>query len=345
MNHREIRCYRRESCPLCGSQKSHYIYKGLKDRIFGVSGKWNIRRCQSCGLYWLDPAPLKEELHKLYINYYTHQPPRGESNPNTLSRRIYNLIKKSYLSYKYGYYQCNYNLKKILGLFMYFHPGRRADLDFSVMYLPMRPKGQLLDVGCGSGWLLKRMRKLGWNVEGVDFDPKAVENAQKENLKVRLGSLEDLHYPDNYFDAITMSHLIEHVPNPLQLLSECYRILKPGGYLVVVTPNGESLGHKIFKNNWRGLEPPRHLHIFTTASLAVVVRKANFKKLKVQTTIRDANGLFIASRSIQKNGKLVWGESQSRTVRIWARIMQLVEWLILKVKPSIGEEILLIAEK
>jgi SAM-dependent methyltransferase len=213
------------------------------------------------------------------------------------------------------------------------------------MYLSAQPNGHLLDVGCGNGWLLKIMQDLGWCVEGVDFDPNAVENARRKGVQVRLGTLEAQQYPDNYFDAITLSHLIEHVHGPLELLRECQRILRPGGRLVLVTPNGHSWGHRIFKDAWLALDPPRHLYVFSVPSLRYLAEKAGFKKFRLSTTIRDANGLFIASKSIQRTGKHVWGSPQPRAFRIWARALQLVEWAILKLKPYIGEEIALMAEK
>jgi SAM-dependent methyltransferase len=237
------------------------------------------------------------------------------------------------------------NWKKFIGLIVYFDPGLRSGLDFRVMYLPAQPNRRLLEVECGSGQMLKFMQDLGWCVEGVDFDPAGVGNANAKGLQVRLGTLESQKYPNDYFDVIPMGHLIEHVHDPLQLMRECNRILKPGGSLVVVTPNGESWGHKLFKDTWRGLEPPRHLHIFTSPSLRSLAKRAGFQKLRMSTTIRDANGLFLASRSIQRKGKHVMGRHQPLPLRIWARGMQLVEWAILKVRPGMGEEIVLLGEK
>jgi 2-polyprenyl-3-methyl-5-hydroxy-6-metoxy-1,4-benzoquinol methylase len=234
---------------------------------------------------------------------------------------------------------------KMLGRLIYFHPGRRADLDFSVMYLPAQPNRRLLDVGCGDGRMLKLMQDLGWCVEGVDFDPVAVENGKNKGLKVRLGTLEDQIYPDNHFDVITMSHLIEHVCDPLRLLLECYRILKPGGRLVVVTPNSGSWGHRIFRESWLHLDPPRHLYIFSLPSLRNIITKAGFQRARLSTIIRDANGTFLASRSIRDTGKHKRSNSQPRSIRSWGRVMQFLEWAILKVRPGLGEEIALTAVK
>ncbi len=342
-----VRVQRARSCPLCGS-KGELLYHDLRDYLFNAPGKWNLLKCSNpeCGLIWLDPMPMEEEINKFYEGYYTHEFYGATNMPNTWLRRIHRLVKNGYLALKYGYENKSTSiLVKLFGLLAYLYPGWRALLDFRVMYLPAQLRGRLLDVGCGSGWFLKNMKDLGWYVEGVDFDPIAVENAKKIGLTVHFGSLKNQQYPSNYFDAITMSHLIEHVYNPVQLLRECYRILKPGGSIVMVTPNGESWEHSIFKDNWRGLEPPRHLHIFTVQSLRCLVEKAGFVKIKTSTTVRDANGIFISSKLLQCREKCAPSGFQLQSIRILGRFMQLLEWILLSVKPNVGEEILLIAKK
>ena len=332
-------------CLLCGNE-GVFLYRALRDRLFEAPGTWSLMRCPNCDLIWLNPQPLPEDLYKLYESYFTHEAPQTAHVSHAWLRRAYSIVKEGYLAVKYGYGNALIPFwKKCCSIFMVLDPGRRADLDCSVMYLRARPNGRLLDVGCGNGELVKRMQDLGWTVEGVDFDPIAVENLQKEGLPVRLGTLEAQQYPDNHFDAITMSHLIEHVHNPLQLLRECRRILNPSGRLVVTTPNSKSLGHRMFKYHWLALDPPRHLHIFTALTLRGLGEKAGFLKPKVFTTIRNANDILIASQSIRNTGKYVWGSLPLRRTRIWARAMQFMEWVILKVKPDMGEEIAFVADK
>lgn len=343
----EIRTYSCPKCYLCGHE-GKLLYESLKDRLFGAPGEWNLKKCTNseCGLVWLDPMPVEEDIGKAYQSYYTHQ---DTSNiPNTWPRHFYRLLKEGYLANKYGYLNSKVGTwQKLLSILMYFDPGRCAGLDFSIMYLPSQSNASLLEVGCGSGWMLKIMKDLGWNVEGVDFDPYAVENAKSKGLCVNCGTLSSQGYLDNHFDVIIMSHLIEHIHEPLKLLDECYRILKPGGKLVIVTPNIGSLGHQYFKASWRGLEPPRHLHIFTPNSLENLTKKAGFNTTNRLTTIRDANGLFLASRSIQQTGNHIMISPQTKNLKlkIWAKGLQLWEWLILKVRPNVGEEIVLIGKK
>lgn len=343
----QIRSLPCPACYLCGSAGER-LYENLKDRLFGAPGTWNLKRCSNrvCGLLWLDPMPAEEDIGKAYRNYFTHNE-MGSVRKSWL-KRVFGVAKKGYWARKYGYNKDVVGRwPELLGMAIELYPGRRAELDFTVMYLPSHPNGQLLDVGCGSGQALQNMAELGWRVKGVDFDPQAVAIAQKKGLEVRVGNLTAQGYPSGSFDAITMSHVIEHVHDPLSLLRECRRILKPGGQLVIVTPNSRSWGHQKYAVSWMHLDPPRHLHIFNSQALCRLVEMAGFKLVSLCTTIRDTNGLFVGSRSIQRTGGHVMdGQSRSGRLRlIWGRSMQFAEWVLLKLKPAIGEEVALIGQR
>jgi SAM-dependent methyltransferase len=203
----------------------------------------------------------------------------------------------------------------------------------------------LLDVGCGGGWLLESMKSLGWTVEGVDLDPQAVAGARSRGLQVHLGQVEQLRLPAERFDVVTMSHYIEHVYQPAVVIAACYRLLKPGGRLVMVTPNTRSLGHRLYRKDWMHLDPPRHLHLFNPGTLADTARRGGFRKLTAWTSLRDAYGMFLGSRSIRRSGRYAMGASQSVPARLWARGAELFEWLALKFSGELGEEIVVVAEK
>lgn len=345
LNGSEIRSYPCPTCYVCGSL-GEPLYEGLGDKLFEAPGKWNLRRCveYGCGLVWLDPMPFEEDIQKAYAIYYTHQ--ALSDSPETLARRVYRCIQESYLASVYGYqFSRRWIHGSLLGALMYLYPGGRARTDFSVFYLASEPSGRLLDIGCGGGAMLKRMHELGWHVEGVDFDGEAVRIARARGLKVHLGSIEEQKFLPESFDALTMSHVIEHVPDPVALLRECYRILKPGGHAVVVTPNSRSRGHRLYAANWRGLEPPRHLHIFAAGSLKAAIRAAGFHKIRVSTTIRDTNAMFIASRSLRRSSGYDLRARQPLITRAWGYAMQAMEWVLLGLDKEAGEEIAAIAQK
>jgi 2-polyprenyl-3-methyl-5-hydroxy-6-metoxy-1,4-benzoquinol methylase len=189
------------------------------------------------------------------------------------------------------------------------------------------------------------MQDKGWHAVGVDLDPIAVKNAKSKGLVVHQGILADQKFKNDSFDAIVLSHVIEHVPDPLSLLKECERVLKAGGHLVLITPNNRSFCHQLFKSDWRSLEPPRHLYVFNLETLKQISRKAGFQNVKLETTIRDVNNTFIASRALQRYGFHVMGSKQKLIVRIIGRIFQLMEWVTLYFNSEIGEEIVLIGVK
>jgi 2-polyprenyl-3-methyl-5-hydroxy-6-metoxy-1,4-benzoquinol methylase len=299
-----IRTVARPTCYVCGARGVEQ-YFGLKDRLFDAPGSWNLKRCSDsgCGIYWLDPMPIEADLNKLYSQYYTHHDEAVHSGPGRL-KAILNRANAAYLNAKFGYATSSTNdpLSRLLGVLLRLSPARCADLDFSVFYLPHLPNGHLLEVGCGSGRMLAGMATRGWRVTGIDFDEQAVTNAKNKGLDVYHGVLSSQNFRENSFDAIVMSHVIEHVPEPRELLRECFRVLKPGGTLVVITPNVQGRLHKAFKESWRGLEPPRHLHLFSPAALSRLIVDAGFAAaVKLETTVRDVAGLWAASYSLANN--------------------------------------------
>src|SRR5207237_8067181 len=120
-----------------------------------------------------------------------------------------------------------------------------------------------LEFGCGGVQFMSRRAEAGWNVGGIEPDPKAVQALRaRKGFDVRA-SLADFGEGAEAFDVVTMSHVIEHVTDPIGTLRSLRRILRPGGLLLITTPNAASLGSRVFGKYWRGLEPPRHLNVFT----------------------------------------------------------------------------------
>jgi SAM-dependent methyltransferase len=176
-------------------------------------------------------------------------------------------------------------------------PGGGEEFEGNAMFLDWPGEGAtVLDIGCGAGDLLVSMQRLGWRVEGLDFDVRAVEAAKARGIPARVGTLEEQIYPDASFDAIYLGHVLEHVYEPVSFLRECRRILKSEGMLIVVTPNTRSWGHRRFGTDWRGLEPPRHLHLFSSTALAETLRKAGFQDVTVRTSARGARLILSMSR-------------------------------------------------
>ena len=331
-------------CLICGSA-GETLYRELPDRLFSAPGRWTLKRCSgpACRQVWLDPLPCEDEIGKAYRDYYTHED-AYQQKPGRFARFLAT-VKRGYLARKYAYYPETGAGVRVLGWLADFYPGRAAELDLSVMWLHAAKRGRLLDIGSGSGWLVAHLNSLGWRAEGLDFDPYAVERARARGMTMHLGDLASQRFADASFDAVTLCHSIEHVHAPLAWLREARRILRPGGSLVLATPNNESLGHRLFGKNWLSLDPPRHLHLFNRNTLRRLLAEAGFPQVDVFTTPRDANGVYLASRSIQRTGRFDMTAPQSTLAKLVGRLAQLVESIVHRVRPGIGEDLIAIAEK
>lgn len=168
---------------------------------------------------------------------------------------------------------------------------------------------------------------MGWQVHGIDMDPKAVEMACSRGLHVECGGIELLSHEAQKYDVITMSHVIEHVYDPFELLCQLHRLLKPGGSLWIETPNLASLGHHYFESNWRGLEPPRHLVLFNSVSLVDTLKRAGFISIKQQWRGLVAIALFAVSEAIKRN-QTVEGASRGGKPKIIECLAEVVEMFI-----------------
>ena len=281
---------------------------------------------------WLNPCPLEEDLHLAYLNYYTHT----QVKRNSFFQRVQNAYRQKRYGFPLpdakGYEQV---LGSVLAKIDFF----RESMDYPFSFLNAPERGKLLELGAGNGETLKQLIEWGWTAQGIDFDPKAVAACRAENLNVQLGDLESQHYSSNEFNAIFSSHVLEHVPDPISLMKESLRILDDGGIFVGVTPNGKSALHSIFKINWRGLEPPRHIHIFTKESLTSAAHQAGFADVQVITSNFSAAGVGYHSM------KLAWGARDSLPLRLLANFWRLLLTFYRQLFSDSGEELILIARK
>ena len=325
-----IRTYSNSSCLLCGTA-GRVLHSGLKDRLFGAPGTWELKQCPNpeCGLVWPDPAPVPEDLGLAYQTYYTHVEPAAGS-----AGLVYKLGKWAY-----------WTGIRIPALLTGIYQERR---EFVQMFLRGRPPGRLFDAGCGDGQFLYLMKQHGWQGKGVDFDAAAIETGKKKyGVDLEVGDFQAVPIEESAYDAVTMSHVIEHVPDPIACLDKCRRLLKPGGRLVVSTPNVRSLGHQTFKSGWRGLEPPRHLHIFAPHLLGECARRAGLKVIRTGSTAVNADYILSATMAIAHAppGTSQIGGGWDPRYALKAIAFQYKEHFALRRNPDLGEEAFLIAER
>lgn len=335
-----VRRVPRAECPACGSAGS-LRHEALRDRWFGIAGEWSMRECNApeCGAWYLDPVPHAGDVPALYASYYTHGEDGGAGD--VLGQGTPRAARLAYLHARYGYtFEPAPNAALAWALTLV--PGRREHLDLSVLGLRAEWRGALLDVGCGQGVMLRLMRDLGWQAEGIDLDERAVQVAQAAGLAARVGTFESLELPAAHYAAVTSSHVLEHVNDPLAFLQDSLRVLRPGGRLALTTPNAGSLGARVFGAGWRGLEPPRHFQVFTMRSLARLARAAGYTDVRVATSARLA--AMIVRETLRP---AIVGRSTSHEagvpLRVLASTFQVAERALLAVAPGLGEELFLSA--
>ena len=158
--------------------------------------------------------------------------------------------------------------------------------------------GKLLDLGCGYGFFLKLAQEAGWESIGVDVDPQAVTYA-KNRLRVNAleGDLRDFHFPGGSFDLVTAWNALDFVPDPLDLLKEVHRVLKPGGHLFIRTPNAtwqllnfrltcllRRLGLSAVFDKRPYVTFIFHLTSFSRSTLRLLIEHAGFVPLRIRNS-------------------------------------------------------------
>lgn len=329
------------ACPVCRGERRERLYEGLTDRVFFCApGAWTLYRCLGCRSGYLDPRPTPQSIGLAYTTYCTHERPTlAVSRAPTWLRRFRAALRNDYLRSRYG---------RAMGaaiplgrLAVYLALRRRLNIERSVRHVrPPAPQARLLDIGCGNGQFLTTAQALGWEARGIDPDRKAVAAAGAAGLRVGHGGLPKTQMPDQYFDAVTMNHVIEHLHDPIGALVEVRRLLKPGGTVWIATPNLDSLGSRCYRASWRGLEPPRHLVLFTVSSLKLACSLAGFPVLSFRRSLQ-AMDIFSASERLARGqspfgSDALKGPLRRRWLAYGADFMTLL-------RPRLGEEMVAIA--
>jgi len=151
----------------------------------------------------------------------------------------------------------------------------------------------MLEVGCSYGAVLASFRDRGWAAEGIEVDERAARVAREERgLRVHTTPLEDIAGAlDAPYRAITLSHVVEHIPDPLAACATLYGLLEPGGRLILRTPNFASFVARATSGWWEWCVVPEHVHLFTPESVRLLLRAAGFAAVAVRTRRGDAHGV------------------------------------------------------
>jgi len=237
-------------CDICNSLNYKLLFK-TKDIQFENNGQFDIVKCENCGLIYLNPRPTKKEIEKYYPKEY--KPYQSKDEKSEKSRKTSNIFYKV----------------------MRFLAGKKSITGINEIFDKIL-EGKVLDLGCGSGELLKELKEKGFECYGVEMDKNAVEICRKNNLKVIQGDIQEYIKKINAkFDVIILSHVLEHLYNPSFVIREISRILADDGVFIIAIPSADSLMFNLFKSKWHSIDSPRHLYLFSTKTLSSLLQKYN----------------------------------------------------------------------
>jgi|HubBroStandDraft_6_1064221.scaffolds.fasta_scaffold239312_2 SAM-dependent methyltransferase len=251
-------------CPLCEATDIRELYVA-KDRHYQIAGLHRVVRCASCALIFLNPMYSDEKLASFYPgDYYAYQEQAQNSPRKEILKRL--------LGYKTG----------------------TKDPSFD-------GPGTMLDLGCGSGWFLEKMRSRGWTVLGVEISEPAAKLGRDKGLDIFCGTLQEANFPSEHFDYVRSNHSFEHINCPQETLEEICRILKPHGKLLIGVPNTKSLSAFVFREYWWYLTVPVHVFNYSAENLPSLLTRHNFRVKKIRLN-SDYHGI-IGSFQIWLNRK------------------------------------------
>jgi 2-polyprenyl-3-methyl-5-hydroxy-6-metoxy-1,4-benzoquinol methylase len=267
-------------CPVCSDDHRSLMHRDLVDPLFDAPGRWNMMSCHACGTAFLDPRPNRDTIHLAYERYYTHN--EESAAVQVHGHRWLQSLKKNALDafYRHRFRDEPWRAADLLAPLVRLKPSFARILEGEMRHLPkLSGKKRLLDIGCGSGRFLARACDQGWTCVGTEVDPVSVARARERGFTVHQGSVESFAELGEQFDAVTLSHVIEHVHDPLSMLISARRLLRPGGLLWIETPNVSAPGHSLEGSNWVGLHPPFHLMVFSVKGLQSLLEKAGFTEI------------------------------------------------------------------
>jgi 2-polyprenyl-3-methyl-5-hydroxy-6-metoxy-1,4-benzoquinol methylase len=248
-------------CCICKSNNAKLVGEGKDFEYNSSSDTFFAMKCNTCSLVYLNPRPDISEFEKIYPkNYHAFD----------FSVKDFGIVYKI---------RSRLEAKRLLS----WCDGLPDD-------------ARILDVGCGDGFHLNLLRQYGkksWTPEGIDMDKRAIDMAQKAGLTVHRGSVETIDLPLNSYDLAFTVQTIEHVEKPDEVLNGIRKLLKPGGRLVIVTDNTDSLDFKFFKKNyWGGYHFPRHWNLFNKSSLTKLAKKTGFEVVSLSTQVSPVNWVY-----------------------------------------------------
>lgn len=252
--------FERISCPKCASVESVVQFKG-KDYLYQVPGDFFVSECSRCGFQFQNPRLTTE---RLVASYPTEYSPHAKHS--SYSKEIVRWTSARFLRDQLGYKHLLDKPEEESNRRSLILPGFLRRWVAGVLLIPCYvPEGRILEIGCGSGRLLLSLRDLGWQqLHGIELVPAAAEQARTQGLEVECGQVEETlsRYPDQHFDVVICSMVLEHLGNPFKVVRVIAAKLKPEGQFLFSTVSRDSLDAKLYGAYWAGYDFPRHLVYF-----------------------------------------------------------------------------------
>ena len=258
-------------CPVCESSQIENI-ESIKDHSH-TSEKFTLVKCCECDFYFTQDIPDKNSIAPYYKgdNYVSHS-----DTQKGLFFKVYHYVR-------------SYMLKKKKKL---------------VERSTSKTKGNLLDIGTGTGYFPNTMINGGWTAEGIEQDPDTRKFAtNKFNLKVH-DTPELYNLKNNSFDVVTMWHVLEHVHDLNEYINKIYGLLKVDGKFIVAVPNHKSFDAKYYGSFWAAWDIPIHLWHFNPESMKKLMNKHQFKVEKIIPMPFDAAYVSMLSEQYKSGSKI-----------------------------------------
>ncbi len=275
-------------CNLCGATDFAYLYRDCPDQLFPSDDRFSLVRCAACAHVFVTPRLSFPQLDRFYPADY------GSFSNEERDVRSRSWVRRALKTIAVLPYRIRFGSES--GLFPPFGTGR------------------LLDVGCGHGGNLREMKALGWDVYGCEPNRAAAEAARAVLGRDRIFDepVETASLPPASFDAITFWHVLEHVPDPVATLRRAAQLLRPSGRIVIGVPNFDSAEARFFGRYWRGLEVPRHLSLFTPATLHRTIEQAGLRVQRMRpqlkpSTFSESIDLWLNERrGVRRHRQRMW---------------------------------------
>lgn len=309
-------------CPVCQSENLS-SFTTVKDFERTGTEIYQLNVCSHCQLKFLNPRPPENGMARYYQESYYKL--------SVVSHKL-STLKQQALTYWHHYPQSVKNsfwqtlMLKVAKPLAKNKLGRQIP-DFVV-------NGSLLEIGVGRGEFLLKMRELGWKTTGIDISPVAVNYLREHyNLNVQLANSRQLPFAANSFDIVYLSHTLEHIHDPVVVLKEICRVLKPGGQVLITTPNIGSLGRKLFGIKWAAYEPPLHVIIYETKSLTCLLSATGFDIQSCKAPATNSASVF------QRSFAIVFQNRFLSINRVLSRSYFFILWVLSLIGIYFGDEL------